>query len=361
MKLASTLLTCTALTLAFTAPAFAAIPGSASPIVKTRQVDTTANGKGTAITTIIKSGKEKTIDTKTTFANGKTVNSYDTITVEPDGALNSDRITRLANGKTVSEDLTITKDGKNAETLVGTFVNTKGISDTVDGIETKTAYGSNTDETLTMKDGQTASLDIEHYHTGDTAGTVVTGTNFKNQAIDRASVSTSNAKPANVIDTKTSGQGSYNEVKTVNPNGSISTTIGRKFKDGNTWDTAQTVATNPNGSKTYTTVTTQDTFGKKTASTTVETYTGDGKGGYTIRGTVTSDGVVSQISGSDVKTQYGSDTQLVYTTDGKTRTTNVETLGTGDAQISIASGTNYNGTSFQNVTLKSVGGLLVSE
>ena len=169
---------------------------------QTGLIDTTKNGVGTYKVTKVKDCNGIVITKTSTFANGNTVTTTDDIIKNANGSKTMDITTNWGNGKTVNTDETITANGS----ITGTITQANGKVDQVTGTKDKTSYGTDTVLMLTNAKGQTENINSESLKSSDAVANVVTGTGFNGQAINNASLQTTNTAPkSNTVDTTVDG------------------------------------------------------------------------------------------------------------------------------------------------------------
>jgi hypothetical protein len=262
-----------------------------------------------------------------------------------------------AKGKTSTVDTTVTATGTAGDyDVTSTITNSKGVVNTLTGTRDTVAtnYGKDTTVSMTNSAGASESLNVEKLKTGDASATVVTGTGFKGQAVDFASLRTKNGvSSGNDVDTTVDGQGSYTASKNVN--GDMTTyDSSRSFTDGAKTASTTTVTQNGNGTSTYDSANSYTSSGGTTStSSSIETYTPNSNGDM-IQGSFnqSTGGYYGSVNGSYTNANYGHDTNLTYTNqDGATRMANTQTLQIGGATLNVNTGTNFAGAPNNSVGL----------
>ena len=156
-------------------------------------LDTTANGAGTYSRTSTKTGNVTTASTTRTYDNGTTGTTTALITRSTNGTIERDTTTVNAAGKTVNRSETLIPNGDGTYSVAGATTNGQG---QITNQFTGTQNTGETILTLTNAKGATATVDTNKVDTGDATATFTTGTNYKGQAINTASLVTDSNMPS---------------------------------------------------------------------------------------------------------------------------------------------------------------------
>jgi hypothetical protein len=325
--------------------------------VKVGQIDTTKQGVGTYRTVVSGSKDDKTFSTTESFSDGVTVDrTRNVVTIDnANGSVTKDVTTTLNNGKTVTKDETLTATGTAGDYSVsGDVTQSNGKVDELSGSKDATAYGTDTSLTLTNGTGEVKTMNDERLKSGDAVGNLATGTGFKGQTIDDASLrTTGKAQSANDVDTTVDGQGTFT-VNSSSTNGTVTRVADRTFQDGATDENSTATTVNANGTTTVNASNSATTeTGQRYSSASSETYTPNGNNNESISGTFSqSNGYAGTLSGSDTKTNYGSVTNLSYVDpNGSSKTAQTAQLVVGNAVLNINTATTFAGKANDSVGL----------
>ena len=146
-------------------------------------VSSSKNGDGTFSKVMEEVNGQKTIDKTVTYANGKTMESQKTITVNPDG---SKTITRVgANGKTSTIQESKVKNSDGSYTISKETTNAHGGTKTMTDTMTKSATGQiNQTITSTNAKGESETLDRTTTSLNGVRTVSTTGTGYDGSAIN---------------------------------------------------------------------------------------------------------------------------------------------------------------------------------